>query len=109
MLTIVRLIWSWLTTLLKSRERLEAENVVLRHQLNVLRRWAPQRMRLSELNRLAFVWLYRLRPAVLDAVTIVRPETVVRWHRMGFKAFCRWKSRSHGGQPSVLRANLHSA
>ncbi|MGB8899016.1 MAG: hypothetical protein WCC90_07140 [Methylocella sp.] len=66
----------------KSRRRLEAEILVLRHQLNVLQqrasRWA---------DRALFIWLYRHCPRILDAVTIVRPETVVRWHRMGFPAY----------------------
>ncbi|MSO71737.1 MAG: integrase, partial [Alphaproteobacteria bacterium] len=83
MLTIVKFLWSWLELLLKSRRRLEAEIVVLQHQLNILRRSAPRRIFLSNADRLAFVWLYRLRPAVLDAVAIIRPETLIRWHRLG--------------------------
>src|SRR6202035_3025893 len=57
--------------------------------------------RLTLLDRLIFVWLYRCRPAVLNAVTIVRPETVVRWHRDGFRLFWRWKSRARGGRPRI--------
>jgi hypothetical protein len=85
----------------KSRRRLQAENLVLRHQLNILRRQASGRVRMSNADRLAFVWLYRLCPAVVDVVTIVRPETLIRWHRRGFKALWRWKSRSGGGRPPV--------
>jgi hypothetical protein len=48
-----------------------------------------------------FIWLYRRFPRILDAITIVRPETVVRWHRMGFSAYWRWKSRPLGGRPWV--------
>jgi hypothetical protein len=91
----------WLTSLVKSRRRLEAENLVLRHQLNILRRHASRRLRLSNADRLAFVWLYRLYPAALDAVAIIRPETLIRWHQRGFKAFWRWKSRCRGGRPAT--------
>jgi hypothetical protein len=66
-----------------TKGRLEAEIVILRHQLNVLRRRMPSRTRLTLIDRLIFVWLYRLRPSVLNAVVIVQPETVVRWHRQG--------------------------
>jgi hypothetical protein len=58
---------------------------------------------MSNTDRLAFVWLYRLCPAVVNVVTIVRPETLIRCHRSGFKAFWRWKSRSRGGRPPVPR------
>jgi hypothetical protein len=102
MLGIVGLLLRWLASLLKSRRRLEAENLVLRHQVNILRR-ASGRLRLSNADRLAFVWLYRLCPSMVDAIAIVRPETVIRWHRQGFKAFWRWKSRSRGGGPPIPR------
>jgi putative transposase len=65
--------------LFRSRVRLGAEIVILRHQLNVLHRRMPSRARLTLVDRLIFVWLYRLRPSVLSAVVIVQPETVVRW------------------------------
>jgi hypothetical protein len=67
----------------KARSRLEAEIVVLRHQLAVLRRGAPRRLYLRWADRVLFVWLYRRFPRILDAITIVRPETVVRWHEWG--------------------------
>jgi hypothetical protein len=88
-------------SLVKSRRRLQAENLVLRHQVNILRRRASRRLRLSNVDRLVFVWLYRLCPAVVDAVAIVRPETLIRWHRRGFSAFWRWKSRSRAGRPTA--------
>jgi hypothetical protein len=72
----------------KSRRRLEAEILVLRHQLNVLQQRAPRRLYLTWADRALFVWLYRGFPRMLDAITIVRPETIVRWHRKGFSAFC---------------------
>src|SRR5271166_6749428 len=85
----------------KSRRQLEAEILVLRHQLNVLQQRAPRRVHLHWASRALFIWLYRCCPRILDAITIVRPETVVRWHRMGFAAYWRWKSRSPGGRPRI--------
>src|SRR5437660_3699124 len=85
----------------KSRRQLEAENLVLRHQLNVLRQRAPRRLHLRWADRALFIWLYRRWPRILDAITIVRPGTVVRWHRMGFAAYWRWKSRPLGGRPRI--------
>ena len=64
----------------KTRARLEAEIIMLRHQLNVLRRRFPSNPKLVVADRLLFVWLYRLFPSVMNAVTIIRPETIVRWH-----------------------------
>ena len=90
-----------LLDLFRSRRSLEAEVVVLRQQLNVLRRSAPKRPALKMSDRLIFVWLYWLAPSVIDAMTIVRPETIVRWHRAGFRIFWRWKSRSRAGRPKV--------
>jgi hypothetical protein len=87
----------------KSRPRLEAEILVLRHQLNILRQRAPRRLHLRWADRALFVWLYRRFPRILDAITIVRPETVVRWHRMGFAAYWRWKSRPLGGRPWIRK------
>src|SRR5262249_32123799 len=81
----------------KSRRRLEAEILVLRHQLNVLRQRAPRRLHLRWPDRALFIWLYRRCPRILNAIAVVRPETVVRWHRMGFAAYWRWKSRPPGG------------
>jgi transposase InsO family protein len=87
--------------LLRSRRSLEAENLALRHQLNVLCRSAPKRPVLSNFDRLIFVCLYRIAPRILDAVAIIEPETVIRWHRAGFRSFWRWKSRRRAGRPSV--------
>jgi hypothetical protein len=98
---MVGLLLHWLTSLVKSRRRLQAENLVLRHQVNILRRRASRRLRLPNADRLAFVWLYRLCPSVVDAVAIIKPETLIRWHRRGFKTFWRWKSRSRGGRPPI--------
>jgi hypothetical protein len=82
----------------KTQARLEAEIVLLWHQLNVLRRRVPPKPKLTIADRLLFVWLYRLLPSVLSAVTIVQPVQIVRWHRTGFRLYWRWKSRSRRGR-----------
>ncbi len=103
MLDAVRLVLAALRSLLKSHLRLRAENVVLRHQLIVLRRTTPRRVSLTSVDRLLFVWLYRVWPAVLASVAILRPETVVRWHRQGFHAYWRWRSCRSPGRPRVAK------
>ena len=85
----------------KSKGRLEAENAALRHQLTVLRRKVRGRVQLTNGDRLFLTQLYRWFPLVLRAITIIRPETVVRWHRAGFRRYWRWKSRSLGGRPQI--------
>ena len=85
----------------KSKLRLEAENAVLRHQLNVLRRRLPGRVRLTNHDRWFFMQLYRWFPSILQVLTIIRPETLVRWHRAGFRCYWRWKARSLGGRPQI--------
>src|SRR5258708_33416167 len=85
----------------KTQARLEAEIVLLRHQLNVLRQRAPSKPRLAVADRLLFVWLYRLVPSVLNTVTGIQPGTVIPGHRIGFRLDLRWKARSRGGRPKV--------
>jgi transposase InsO family protein len=85
----------------KSKNRLAAENAALRHQLIVLQRRVRGRVQLTNGDRLFLVTLYRWFPPVLKAITIVRPETLVRWHRAGFRRYWRWKSRSLGGRPQI--------
>src|SRR5450631_1176816 len=85
----------------KSKLRLEAENAMLRHQLIVLRRKVPGRVRLTNSDRWFFIQLYRWFPSTLQVLTIIRPETLVRWHRAGFRCYWRWKSRSLGGRPQI--------
>src|SRR5215510_10585854 len=85
----------------RSKLRLEAENAALRHQLIVLRRRPRGRVRLTNLDRWFFIQLYRWFPAILKVLTSIRPETVVRWHRAGFRCYWRWKSRPQGGRPPV--------
>ena len=89
MLHLVRLLIGTIATRFKSRSRLEAEVLVLRHQLGILRRQAPKRVALSGLDRLIFVLIYRLFPSAAAAVNIIRPETIIRWHRSGFRAYWR--------------------
>src|SRR6478672_6071913 len=98
---LLNLIRSMLLGLFRSKTSLEAEILALRHQLNVLRRASPQRPVFSNFDRLIFVCLYRIAPPILDALAIVEPETVIRWHRAGFRSFWRWKSRRRAGRPSV--------
>jgi hypothetical protein len=85
----------------KSKSRLEAENAALRHQLIVLQRKVRGRVDFTNSDRLFFVQLYRWFPSVLKAMTIIRPETLVRWHRAGFRRYWRWKSRYFGGRPQI--------
>ena len=96
-----KLIWFALVGLFRSQASLQAEILVLRHQLNVQRRQSRKRLGSSAVDRLIFSSLYGLVPSVLNALTIVRPETVIKWHRAGFRSYWRWKSRFRGGRPAV--------
>src|SRR5450759_4383030 len=101
MTDLLKLILGLLASLFKSRAKLEVENLVLRQQINVLRRRAPKLPHLNNIDRFLFVWLYRWFPCVLGAVAIVRTETIICWHRAGFRAYWRWRSRNHVGRPKV--------
>src|SRR5262245_23603696 len=84
----------------KPGRRLEAEILILRHQLNILQQHAPRRkLQLRWIDRALFIWLYRRCARMLDAISIVKPETIVHWHRKGIAAHWRWKSRPRGGRP----------
>jgi transposase InsO family protein len=96
-----KLIWWVLVGLFPSRAALEAENLLLRQQINVLRRTRPKRPAFSWIDRLIFVSLCRWVPDVRAVLAIIKPDTVMRWHRVGFRAYWRWKSRSRGGRPTV--------
>jgi hypothetical protein len=98
---VCSLIWLALIGLFRSRASPQAEILTLRHQLNVLRRKSQQRLSFSSIDRLVFAGLYRRAPGVLDALKIVRPETVIRWHRAGFRAYWRWKPRPRSGRPKT--------
>ena len=106
MIDLLKLLGCWLVGLFRSHAAREAEMAYLRHQLLVLKRSAPARLKLRNADRLIFVWLYRLFPSLLGAAVIFKPETVVRWHRSGFRLYWRWKSRRRGvGRPAV-RADI---
>jgi putative transposase len=94
MLEFLSLLIHALAAPLRTQAQLEAEIAMLRHQLNVFRRQTP-RPRLTPADRLLFTWLCRLFPSLRSAITIVQPETVLRWHRSGFRLYWRWKSCSH--------------
>ena len=85
----------------RGRAVLELENLALRHQLHVLRRQRPGRLQLITIDRLLWVWLYRLWPRCLDTMVLVKPATVVQWHRQGYRFF--WRRLSRSGRPSVNR------
>ena len=85
----------------KSKLRLEAENAVRRHQLVVLRRRLHGRVRFTNNDRWFLIQLYRWFPSILKVLTIIQPETLVRWHRAGFRCYWRWKSRPLGGRPQI--------
>jgi transposase InsO family protein len=101
MLAILHLLAMFVADLFKSRRRLEAENLFLRHQLNIALRRARPRLRLQGSDRALLVWITRIWPNLLDLSRVVKPETILRWHRSGFKAFWRWKSRHRAGRPKI--------
>jgi hypothetical protein len=88
----------------KSKSRLEAENEALRLQLIVLRRKVQGRVRLTNNDRWLLIHLYRWVPSISQVLTIIRPETLVRWHRLGFRCYWRWRSVSRGavGKPPEM-------
>ena len=101
MVALLSFVFAILASPLKSRSRLEAENAALRHQLIILCRQRPVRVRLTNNDRWFFIQLYRWFPSILEVLTVVRPETLVRWHRAGFRSYWRWQSRSRGGRPQI--------
>ena len=97
-----RLLGGALAGLFRSHAVREAEMAFLRQQLLVLKRSATARPRLRNADRLIFVWLFRLFPSLLGAAVIFKPETLVRWHRSGFRLYWRWKSRRRRvGRPAI--------
>src|SRR4029078_11579462 len=101
MFALLRFVLAVLASPFKLRSRLEAENAALRHQLIVLRRKGQGRVRLTNNDRWLFFQLYRWFPSILQVLTIIRPETLVRWHRAGFRYYWRWKSRSLRRRPQI--------
>ncbi len=104
MLAILHLLGVLVADLFKSRSRLEAENLFLRHQLNIALRRAPPRLRLRGSDSALMVWLVRLWPSLLGAAQVVQPDTILRWHRAGARAYWRWKSRGRAGRPRIDRS-----
>ena len=100
MIALIRLLLNLFAALFKPKSRLEAENAALRQQLTVLQRKVRGRIQFTNADRLFFILLYRWFPSVLKAMTIIRPETVVRWHRAGFRRYWRWKSCAVGSDLS---------
>ena len=101
MIALLCFVLAALVSPFKSKSRLEAENAVLRHQLIVLRRKVRGRVRLTNNDRWFLIQLYRWFPSVLKVITVIRSETLVRWHRAGFRRYWRWRSRSFGGRPQI--------
>ena len=104
MLSVLYLFLSTLFSVLRSRAALQVENVAFRHQIGVLRRSAKKRPKLTVADRVFWVWLSRAWADWRSALIIVKPETVIAWHRKGFRLFWTWKLR-HGriGRPAVSR------
>jgi transposase InsO family protein len=102
MITLLSAFISLLSYRLRSRSSLELELIALRHQVAVLRRQRPGRPKLFCADRLLWVWLYRIWPQALHAMVLVKPATVIQWHRKGFRLYWRWRSQSgYPGRPKL--------
>jgi hypothetical protein len=103
MLAILQLLGTFVSDLFKSRRRLEIENLFLRHQLNIALRRRPDRLRLRASDRALLVRMTWLWPSLLGLSRAVQPDTILRWHRAGFRAYWRWKSHARPGRPKISR------
>jgi hypothetical protein len=103
MLAVLHLLGILAANLIKSRQRLEIENLFLRHQLNIALRPAPHRLRLGNSDRALMVWLTWLWPSLIGLARVVEPDTILRWHRAGFRAYWRWRSGGRPGRPKIDR------
>src|SRR5215470_13197213 len=101
MLAILQLLGTLIASLFRSRRRLDVENLFFHHQLNIALRRAPHRLQLRGSDRALLVWMVWLWPGLLGLSRIVQPETILRWHRAGFLAYWRWKSRGRAGGPEL--------
>ena len=99
----IHLLATFIADLFKSPRRLEVENLFLRHQLDIALRGAPHRPRLRGSDRALLAWMTWLWPSLLGLSRVVEPDTILRWHRAGFRAYWRWKSRGRPGRPRVSR------
>ena len=103
MLAFFHLLVRFVANLFRSRRRLEVENLFLRHQLNIAMRRAPHRPRLRRRDRALLVLMTWLWLSLLGLSRVVQPDTILRWHRAGFRVYWRWKSRGRPGRPRVSR------
>ena len=101
MIALLSFILAVLASPFRSKSQLVAENALLRHQVMVLRRKVRGRISLTNGDRWFLVQLYRWFPSILDVLTVIRPETLLCWHRVGFRLYWRWKSRARGGRPRI--------
>src|SRR6185295_6135450 len=101
MLSVLISLLLTLRGLVRSRAALHLEVLALRHQLQVLQRSRPRRLRLTNMDRSLWTWLSCLWSGWRTALVIVKPDTVIAWHRQGFRLFWTWKSRRRGGRPTV--------
>ena len=101
MFGMLYLLGTFFANLFRPQRRLETENLFLRHQLNIALRGAPHRLRLRGTDRALLVWMTWLWPSLLGLSRVVQPDTILRWHRAGFRAYWRWKSRGQSGRPRV--------
>src|SRR2546428_4058342 len=107
MFAIIYLLGTVLADLLKSGRRFEVENLFLRHQLNIILRRPPQRLRLRGSDRALMVRMTRLWPSLLALARVVQPATILRWHRAGFRTYWRWKSQCRPGRPRIEHELRH--
>ena len=104
MLSPLTALFATLASVFRSRSALQLENLALRHQIGVLQRAARKRPKLTPGDRLLWVWLSRIWSGWRSALAIVKPETVIAWHRVGFRQFWTWKvRRGRPGRPVVSR------
>ncbi len=101
MLALISTMFSWLACRFRSRAELELELIALRHQVAILNRQRPRRLRFCSIDRLLWVWLYRVWPRCLEVMVLVKAATVVQWHRQGFRLYWCWRSRA--GRKSLDR------
>src|SRR5207245_4792884 len=101
MISVLVSLFLWLRSYRRSRGALQLEVLALRHQLQVLNRSRPRRLRLVTADRLLWAWLSRSWAAWRTALVIVKPDTVIAWHRQGFRLLWTWKSRRRVGRPTV--------
>jgi hypothetical protein len=101
MTSLLSLLLAILLAPFRSNSSLVAENASLRHQIIVLRRKVKGRVPMTNGDRWFLVQLYRWFPSIVSSLVVIKPETLIRWHRAGFRLYWRWKSGSRGGRPRI--------